>query len=38
MGRSHIDATFTFEQVPEALTRVGRGHALSKIVVHIDVS
>ncbi len=29
----HIDRTFTLDEVPEALARVGAGHALGKIVV-----
>ncbi|MEU4157773.1 NAD(P)-dependent alcohol dehydrogenase [Actinoplanes sp. NPDC026670] len=29
----HVDRTFTLDQVPEALTRVGEGKALGKIVI-----
>lgn len=31
----HIDRTFTLDQVPEALTHVGEGHALGKVVVNV---
>ncbi|HET9517877.1 MAG TPA: NAD(P)-dependent alcohol dehydrogenase [Actinoplanes sp.] len=31
----HIDRTFTLDEVPEALTRVGDGHALGKVVVRM---
>ncbi len=31
----HIDRVFTLDEVPEALARVGEGHALGKVVVHI---
>jgi NADPH:quinone reductase-like Zn-dependent oxidoreductase len=31
----HIDRTFTLEEVPEALARVGEGHALGKVVVGV---
>jgi NADPH:quinone reductase-like Zn-dependent oxidoreductase len=29
----HIDRTFTLDEVPEALARVGEGRALGKVVV-----
>jgi NADPH:quinone reductase-like Zn-dependent oxidoreductase len=31
--RTHIDRTFTLEQVPQALAYVGEGRALGKVVV-----
>ena len=31
--RIHIDRTFPLEELPQALTRVGAGHALGKVVV-----
>ena len=31
--RIHIDRTFSLEEVPEALARVGEGRALGKVVV-----
>jgi NADPH:quinone reductase-like Zn-dependent oxidoreductase len=31
----HIDRTFTLDEVPEALTRVGEGHSFGKVVVSI---
>jgi NADPH:quinone reductase-like Zn-dependent oxidoreductase len=31
----HIDRTFTLDEVPEALARVGEGHALGKVVVSL---
>jgi NADPH:quinone reductase-like Zn-dependent oxidoreductase len=31
----HIDRTFTLDEVPEALARVGEGHALGKVVVSV---
>ena len=34
----HIDRTFTLDEVPEALTRVGEGRALGKVVVQIAQS
>jgi NADPH:quinone reductase-like Zn-dependent oxidoreductase len=30
-----IDRTYTLDEVPEALERVGRGHALGKVVVRV---
>jgi NADPH:quinone reductase-like Zn-dependent oxidoreductase len=32
----HIDRTFTLDEVPEALARVGEGHALGKVVVSVS--
>jgi NADPH:quinone reductase-like Zn-dependent oxidoreductase len=32
----HIDRTFTLDQVPAALTHVGEGHALGKVVVQVS--
>jgi len=32
----HIDRTFTLEEVPEALARVGEGRALGKVVVSVQ--
>ncbi|WP_390889934.1 NAD(P)-dependent alcohol dehydrogenase [Dactylosporangium aurantiacum] len=34
--RIHIDRTFTLDEVPEALARVGEGHALGKVVVSVS--
>jgi NADPH:quinone reductase-like Zn-dependent oxidoreductase len=31
----HIDRTYTLDEVPEALARVGEGHALGKVVVTV---
>jgi NADPH:quinone reductase-like Zn-dependent oxidoreductase len=31
----HVDRTFTLDEVPEALARVGEGHALGKVVVSV---
>ena len=31
----HIDSTFTLEQVPQAMARVGEGRALGKVVVEV---
>ena len=31
----HIDRTFTLDEVPQALTHVGDGRALGKVVVHV---
>ncbi|MEV6522390.1 NAD(P)-dependent alcohol dehydrogenase [Longispora sp. NPDC051575] len=31
----HIDRTFTLDEVPRALARVGEGHALGKVVVSV---
>jgi hypothetical protein len=31
--RIHIDRTFTLEELPAALARVGKGRALGKVVV-----
>jgi NADPH:quinone reductase-like Zn-dependent oxidoreductase len=36
--RIHIDRVFTLEDVPEALTYVGTGRALGKVVIVIDPS
>ncbi|MGY0232002.1 NAD(P)-dependent alcohol dehydrogenase [Longispora urticae] len=33
--RIHIDRTFTLDEVPEALARVGEGNALGKVVVSV---
>jgi len=32
----HIDQTFTLDEVPQALERVGTGHALGKVVVSVN--
>jgi len=32
----HIDRTFTLDEVPEALARVGEGRALGKVVVTVS--
>jgi NADPH:quinone reductase-like Zn-dependent oxidoreductase len=32
----HIDRTFTLDEVPEALARVGEGRALGKVVVNVE--
>jgi NADPH:quinone reductase-like Zn-dependent oxidoreductase len=32
----HIDRTFTLDEVPQAMARVGEGRALGKVVVQID--
>jgi NADPH:quinone reductase-like Zn-dependent oxidoreductase len=32
----HIDRTFTLDEVPEALARVGEGRALGKVVVRVN--
>ncbi|GIG52211.1 NAD(P)-dependent alcohol dehydrogenase [Dactylosporangium siamense] len=32
----HVDRTFTLDQVPEALARVGEGQALGKVVVRVS--
>jgi NADPH:quinone reductase-like Zn-dependent oxidoreductase len=32
----HIDRTFTLDEVPEALARVGEGRALGKVVVSVS--
>ncbi|GAB3835597.1 NAD(P)-dependent alcohol dehydrogenase [Dactylosporangium cerinum] len=32
----HVDRTFTLDEVPEALARVGEGHALGKVVVVVS--
>ena len=34
--RIHIDRTYTLDEVPEALARVGHGHALGKVVVSVS--
>ncbi|HEV8571004.1 zinc-binding dehydrogenase [Actinophytocola sp.] len=31
----HIDRTFTLDEVPEALARVGEGRTLGKVVVSV---
>jgi NADPH:quinone reductase-like Zn-dependent oxidoreductase len=33
--RIHIDATFTLDELPAALARVGEGRALGKVVVGV---
>ncbi len=35
--RIHVDRTFTLDEVPEALSYVGGGHARGKVVVLIDL-
>jgi NADPH:quinone reductase-like Zn-dependent oxidoreductase len=32
----HIDRTFTLDEVPQALTWVGEGHALGKVIVSVN--
>jgi NADPH:quinone reductase-like Zn-dependent oxidoreductase len=32
----HIDRTFTLDEVPQALTQVGEGRALGKVVVNVS--
>mgnify|MGYP003403728382 CR=1 FL=1 len=34
--RIHIDRVFALEEVPEALTYVGTGRALGKVVIAVD--
>lgn len=34
----HIDRTYPLDQVPEALTHVGEGHALGKVVIVPDIA